>query len=333
MQPDQLSGATQERTAILDERHRTATRPAVPRHAAGGHARGGPRPRRRHLSPATRAALAHTREVHIDLGDLLVLGVACGPCELDVAPVRLHPIGTGRHHGLGLDAGVEALVAVALPGRAVVHPALRQLGDTAARYLRARRWVRRWYLSRQLAYGLLATGVVLTAPILASAADRSSVRLATAAEARFGAGSVGGFGQRVTPQPASVAPLATAPRVSVGAPTVAAADTFGGRWVDGIHGRWFVPYPANPNTRFLACTRHWESDTAGGYRAVDWSSRHFGAYQFLQSTWNNVARSTGRVSLVGVNPAAASPRDQDWMALYLYRWLGASHWQNRCAGM
>ena len=106
---------------------------------------------------------------------------------------------------------------------------------------------------------------------------------------------------------------------------------FRGLWVDGIRGRWFVSYPADPDTAFLRCTRGYESDTAGGYTAIDPTYRHFGAYQFLQSTWNNVARRTGLTYLVGVNPAHASHADQDFLALYLFRWQGASHWQGRCA--
>ena len=41
---------------------------------------------------------------------------------------------------------------------------------------------------------------------------------------------------------------------------------------------------------FLKCTRAHESDTAGGYRAVSPGGVYRGAYQFLRSTWNNVAR-------------------------------------------
>ena len=44
---------------------------------------------------------------------------------------------------------------------------------------------------------------------------------------------------------------------------------------------------------FLRCTRAHESDTAGGYRAVSPGGVYHGAYQFLQSTWNNVARGDG----------------------------------------
>lgn len=46
---------------------------------------------------------------------------------------------------------------------------------------------------------------------------------------------------------------------------------------------------------FLACTRAHESDTAGGYQAVSPSGAHRGAYQFVQSTWDTVARWVGQI--------------------------------------
>jgi len=81
---------------------------------------------------------------------------------------------------------------------------------------------------------------------------------------------------------------------------------------------------------FLACTRAHESDTAGGYRAVSPGGTYRGAYQFLPSTWNNTARHAGRDDLVGVDPAAASPADQDAIALHLYQWQGKGPWGGRC---
>ena len=82
---------------------------------------------------------------------------------------------------------------------------------------------------------------------------------------------------------------------------------------------------------FLVCTRAHESDSAGGYRAVNTSGTYRGAYQFSRSTWDNTARHAGRYDLVGVDPAKAAPRDQDAMALHLYNWQGASPWNGRCA--
>jgi hypothetical protein len=83
---------------------------------------------------------------------------------------------------------------------------------------------------------------------------------------------------------------------------------------------------------FLVCTRAHESDSAGGYRAVSGSGTYRGAYQFSQSTWNNTARHAGRPDLVGVDPAAAAPWDQDSLALDLYQWQGSSPWGGRCSG-
>ena len=84
---------------------------------------------------------------------------------------------------------------------------------------------------------------------------------------------------------------------------------------------------------FLRCTRAHESDSAGGYRAISPDGVYRGAYQFLRSTWNNVARAAGRADLVGVDPAAASPADQDQLALFLFRHAGAGPWGGRCRGL
>jgi hypothetical protein len=72
-----------------------------------------------------------------------------------------------------------------------------------------------------------------------------------------------------------------------------------------------------------AALRQCESN--GNYSAVNSSGRYRGAYQFDQPTWNEVA---GRrfPHLVGVDPAAASPSDQDAMARALYDMRGAGPW-------
>jgi hypothetical protein len=145
-------------------------------------------------------------------------------------------------------------------------------------------------------------------------------------------GSVVGFGG---------APALAAPNDPSAAqhPTVGiAARPGGGAWV--AHG--YVPPPPPPppapaparsNSAFLACTRAHESDSAGGYGAHSPNGLYHGAYQFLQSTWDNVARRSNRHDLVGMNPANASPGDQDQLALNLYHWQGAGPWGGRCAGL
>jgi hypothetical protein len=81
---------------------------------------------------------------------------------------------------------------------------------------------------------------------------------------------------------------------------------------------------------FLACTRAHESDTAGGYQAHSPDGLYHGAYQFLQSTWDNTARHAGRPDLAGINPGNVPAADQDTVATSLYQWQGKAPWGGRC---
>jgi hypothetical protein len=111
------------------------------------------------------------------------------------------------------------------------------------------------------------------------------------------------------------------------APVVGIAGGLNGYWL--AHGvKPAVDLSGHP---FLACTRAHESDMAGGYNAVSGSGTYRGAYQFSRSTWDNTARRAGRPDLVGVDPAAAAPPDQDFLALSLYTWQGAAPWGGRCS--
>ncbi len=66
-------------------------------------------------------------------------------------------------------------------------------------------------------------------------------------------------------------------------------------------------------------------ESGGNYSAVSSSGAYRGAYQFSRSTWNAVARRS-HPHLVGVDPAAAAPADQDAMAMSLYRSSGSGPW-------
>jgi hypothetical protein len=85
---------------------------------------------------------------------------------------------------------------------------------------------------------------------------------------------------------------------------------------------------SNPGD-FLSCVRQRESGgnygiyNAGGSGAA-------GAYQFMPGTWNSIAASSGRGDLVGIDPAQASPADQDAMAQALYAQQGAAPWGGGC---
>ncbi len=78
----------------------------------------------------------------------------------------------------------------------------------------------------------------------------------------------------------------------------------------------------------LECIKHRES--RGQYGVVNSSSGAAGAYQFMPGTWNSTARSAGRTDLVGVNPANASPADQDAMAQQLLSTQGLGPWGGSC---
>jgi hypothetical protein len=83
------------------------------------------------------------------------------------------------------------------------------------------------------------------------------------------------------------------------------------------------PVPAGPAPEKWAALRQCESN--GDYTITNPSGKYRGAYQFDRSTWNSVAERHDP-SLVGVDPAAASPADQDAMALALYSERGARPW-------
>jgi hypothetical protein len=184
-------------------------------------------------------------------------------------------------------------------------------------------------------YLVTADGGVLTfgdARFRGAAIDSSYIAtdIATAANGRGYAvlrndGSVVGFGT------ASVA----APRDAKADSHPAIAFTYrrgGGIW----EALGYSPPPSTPDVSqdpFLKCTRAHESDTSGGYHAVSPGGTYRGAYQFVQSTWDNVARAAGRPDLVGVDPAQAAPADQDQLALFLYHQQGAGPWGGRCAGL
>ncbi|SRR5713101_1761232 len=98
-----------------------------------------------------------------------------------------------------------------------------------------------------------------------------------------------------------------------------------------------VPEPATAESSqparfgdFLACVRNRESGGDYTVHELTGTSDAAGAYQFLPSTWNSIAEATGRVDLIGVDPAAAAPADQDTMAQALYTQQGSAPWGGSC---
>ncbi len=81
---------------------------------------------------------------------------------------------------------------------------------------------------------------------------------------------------------------------------------------------------------FLACVRARESGGDYTIHELSGASQAAGAYQFLPSTWDSTATAIGRFDLVGIDPAAASPADQDAMAHALYAMQGMAPWGGGC---
>jgi hypothetical protein len=59
-------------------------------------------------------------------------------------------------------------------------------------------------------------------------------------------------------------------------------------------------------------------ESGDNYTIVSANGRYYGAYQFTRSTWRSVG-GTGR-------PNQATPAEQDYRALYLYRMRGWQPW-------
>lgn len=81
--------------------------------------------------------------------------------------------------------------------------------------------------------------------------------------------------------------------------------------------------PDGPSDAMLARLRWCES--RGNYKAIGGGGSFRGAYQFMQSTWNVIARRV-LPQYVGVDPAAAMPEVQDAMARALWAQEGPGHW-------
>lgn len=88
--------------------------------------------------------------------------------------------------------------------------------------------------------------------------------------------------------------------------------------------------PAGPSDAALAALRACEAH--GNYAAVSAGGLYRGAYQFSQSTWNSVA-SRWAPRLVGVDPATATPAEQDAMARALFAERGWAPWPTCGAGL
>jgi hypothetical protein len=90
-----------------------------------------------------------------------------------------------------------------------------------------------------------------------------------------------------------------------------------------------LPIPPTPTPPPGTSAQQWaalrDCESNGNYSITNATGKYRGAYQFDRQTWDSVAVHHAP-RLVGVDPAAASPADQDAMAFALYTERGASPW-------
>ena len=86
-----------------------------------------------------------------------------------------------------------------------------------------------------------------------------------------------------------------------------------------------APVVAPPGTSASQWAALRECESGGDYSITNPSGKYRGAYQFDRSTWNSIAERHAP-ALVGVDPASASPADQDALAFALYSERGARPW-------
>lgn len=84
------------------------------------------------------------------------------------------------------------------------------------------------------------------------------------------------------------------------------------------------------NTPQARCVRSKESDTAGGYRAQNTISTASGAYQFLSTTWSNVAMLRGRPDLAAIPAKDAPGYEQDASFGWAWARWGGAPWNHEC---
>ena len=248
------------------------------------------------------------------------------------------------------DIPIEAFAVEVVGG---AHPSIRSLGSRRRVYVEHRQTLRRAYRRRQLvlAMGMAGAFVAVAAVALVPGGADASPPTDTRAEGAAVEANAPALA------PAVVSPARRAPSVRPirpnppsrrhwgpdGAASAPAVRTMKAvafqRPVERDEARLPPPYipgwHGQPLARepFLECTRQYESKHAGGYQAVSRGGQYRGAYQFDRTTWDEVARRVQRFDLVGVDPAAAVPIDQDLLASSLYQWKGAEPWAFRCAGL
>ncbi|HYN34174.1 MAG TPA: transglycosylase family protein [Ilumatobacteraceae bacterium] len=172
-------------------------------------------------------------------------------------------------------------------------------------------------LVRRSAAFLVAAVVVGGVPVVAHAITAEPITVEPATEPAPESPAA------TEPAPAETAPRPDSPIADLGKDLRAAAVPVVEEAVPSEPAPVAEVAPAGTSADQWAALRNCES--GGDYSITNPSGKYRGAYQFDRSTWNSVAERHSPV-LVGVDPAAASPADQDAMAFALFAERGARPW-------
>ena len=168
--------------------------------------------------------------------------------------------------------------------------------------------------------------------------DARTRALSLAAQARAEQESQAAAATTAAQAPATTAPPTTAPPTTAppetGVPESTAPATTGSTEGETETGSDTTATTASSTTTAapVPTEEQWEAlrqcESSGNYRAISINpaGRYRGAYQFSRSTWDWVAPQIGADYLVGVDPAEASPADQDRMAQALWDINGWAPW-------
>ena len=241
----------------------------------------------------------------------------------------LDAIGNGRRKLIGASVAVSILLglhfsttatsAVELPLESHLIPLasvdLQAFSDRAAAWTEAHQQHRDDTRNRALSLAAQARSAEAEATTTTAQAPATTTPSTTAAPST----------PRTTAAPATTAP----------ATTVASDGETGTDKTATAEPTTTVVATVEPTTTVAATVpteEQWEAlrqcESSGNYRAISIApaGRYRGAYQFSRSTWDWVAPQIGADYLVGVDPAEASPADQDRMAKALWDINGWAPW-------
>jgi hypothetical protein len=92
-------------------------------------------------------------------------------------------------------------------------------------------------------------------------------------------------------------------------------------------------HEVDENDPVLVCLRSHESaNLSNPWAAYNPAGPYYGAYQWLQGSWNSAATATGHSNLAGLQPIepTVSRWDQDAVTLEYHHMVGDGPWGNRC---